>query len=225
MSMYYHNRAATGKILAKKLEVYRDQNPVVVALSPGAILVGAHVAMHLHANLMMLLTDNIYLPGEHEAIAAMSSAGTFTYNNMFSPGQVEELAAEYHQYIEGKRIETMHQMNILLGHDGEINKTYLRRRTVILISDGLSSGFSLEIAEQFLKTVVLRKLVIATPLASVAAVDKMHLIGDEIQCLNVVENYMGTDHYYDDNTIPPVKDLLKVMRNISINWEQKTLAN
>lgn len=219
MKLYYHNRAQAGKMLAQKLAPYRDQVPVVVALSPGAVLVGAHISMHLHANLMMLLTENIYLPGETEAIAALTSTGNFMFNNMFSPGQVEELAGEYHQYIEGQRIETMHRINMLMGHDGEIKKDYLRRRTVILVSDGLASGFSLEIAQQYLKTVAIKKLVIATPLASVAAVDKMHLIGDEIQCLAVAENYMGTDHYYDDNTIPPVTDLLKVIRNITINWE------
>lgn len=219
MKLYFHNRAEAGKLLARELEPYRDELPVVVALSPGAVLVGAHIAMHLHANMMMLFTENIYLPGEHEAIAALSSTGHFVYNELFSPGQLEELAAEYHQYIEQQRLETMHRMNALLGHDGEIKKEYLRRRTVILVSDGLSSGFSLEVAEQFLKSVATRQLVIATPLASVPAVDKMHLLADQIHCLNVVGNYMGTEHYYQDNTVPGIEDLIKIMRNISINWE------
>lgn len=219
VKQYYHNRAQAGKTLAKQLEEYRDQMPVVIALSPGAVLVGAHIAMHLHANLMMLFTENIYLPGEHEAIAALSSTGNFVYNDMFSPGQLEELAAEFHQYIEQKRIETMHRINALMGHDGEIKKDYLRHRTVIAVSDGLTSGFSLEIANQLFKTVAIKKLIIATPLASVPAVDTMHLLADKICCLSVVDNYMGTDHYYEDNTIPAIEGLVKIMRNISINWE------
>ncbi len=219
MNLYYKNRAEAGKQLAKELEHYRDEYPVVIALSPGAVLVGAHVAMHLHANLMMLFTEDIYLPGESEAIAALSSAGDFVYNEMFSPGQVEEFAAEYHQYIEQKRIESMHRMNALLGHDGEIKKEFLRRHTIILVSDGLASGFSLEIASHFLKAIAIRKTIIATPLASVPAVDKMHLLADEIACLAVAENYMGTDHYYEDNTVPKMEGLIKIMRNISLNWE------
>jgi len=219
--MYYHNRAEAGKILAQKLEPYKHEMPAVVALSSGAVIVGAHIAMQLHAQLMLLLTENIYLPGEFDAIAALSSAGTFTYNNMFSPGEIEDLAAEYHQYIEQQRIEKMHRLNMLMGHDGEINKDYLRRHTIILVADGLSNGFSLEIAQMFLKTVAIRKLVIVTPLASVSAVDKMHLIGDDLLCLSVVENYMGTNHYYDDNTIPPIEDLLKIMRNIAVNWDRQ----
>jgi predicted phosphoribosyltransferase len=216
--MYFHNRAEAGKLLAEKLLHYREVNCVVLALSPGAVIVGAQIAMQVHANLMFLMTENIYLPGELDAVAAMSSTGTFAYNNMFSPGELEEFVGEYHHFIEEQRIEKLHRLNKLIGEDGEIRKSFLRHRTVILVSDGLSSGFSLDIAAQYLKTIAIEKLVVATPIASVPAVDRMHLVGDEICCLDVIPNYMGTEHYYDDNTIPSVEGLQKVMRNISIHW-------
>ena len=67
-----------------------------------------------------------------------------------------------------------------------------------------------------------KKLIVAAPIASVSAVDRMHLLGDEINCLSVLQNYMFTDHYYEDNTIPPVDDLFKVLKNISLNWQRDT---
>ncbi len=223
--MYFRNRAEAGRKLAVQLDKYANEHVTVVALSPGGVIVGAQIAMRIHATLGLLLTENIYLPGEHSAIAAMSSVGTFTYNNMFSPGQIEELADEYHHFIEQQRIEKLRKINKLVGQEGEIKKELLRRHVVILVSDGLSSGFSLEIAKQFLKTVAIKKIIIATPVASVPAVDIMHLLGDEIHCLSVRENYMFTDHYYDDNTIPPVDDLFKVVKNIALNWELKAQNN
>lgn len=207
-------------MLAKNLEHYSGKQVVVLALSPGAVIVGAQIAMKLHATLALLLTESIYLPGENDPVAAMTSAGTFTYNNMFSPGQLEEYVSEYHHFIEEKRIEKLHQLNKLIGMDGEINKDYLRHHIVIAVSDGLSSGFSLDIAATFLKTVAIDRLIIATPLASVPAVDRMHLFADEIVCLSVVINYLGTDHYYDDNTIPSTDHLFELIRNIPINWER-----
>jgi putative phosphoribosyl transferase len=216
--MYFKSRAEAGRKLAAKLKQFSRQNTVVIALSPGAVIVGAQIAMRIHASLMLIITENIYLPGEHEAIAAMSSVGTFTYNNTFSPGELEEMAGEYHQFIEQQRIEKLHKLNKLIGVDGEINKKFLHRHTVILVSDGLPSGFSLDIADAFLKTVRLDKLVVATPFASVPAVDRMHLLADEIVCLNVIADYMSTDHYYDDNTIPSLDKLFVVIRNISVNW-------
>ncbi|MDZ7744378.1 MAG: phosphoribosyltransferase family protein [Candidatus Saccharibacteria bacterium] len=219
--MYFRSRADAGRQLAVKLEQYKNQNISVVALSEGAVIVAAQIAMKLHGNLMLLLTENIYLPGEKDAIASMSSTGTFSYNNMFTAGQLEELTADYHQYIDQKRREKMHELNVLIGHEGEIHPEYLRHHTVILVSDGLPSGASLDVAEAFLKTIAIKKLIIATPNASVPAVDKMHLIGDEICCLNVVANYLDINHYYDDNTVPKTHDLFKMMQNISLHWSKE----
>ena len=218
--MYFKNRAEAGRKLAKKLVQHNRENTVVVALTPGAVIVGAQIAMELHSNLLLMLSENIYLPGEHDAIAALSSTGSFAYNDMFSTGQIEELAAEFHSYIDQQRMEKMHHLNVLVGKDGEIHKEYLRHHTVILVSDGLANGFSLNVAADYLKSVAIKKLIIATPLASVEAVDRMHVIGDEIQCLDIPQNYMGTDHYYDDNTIPSTEGLLKVVQTISLHWRK-----
>lgn len=218
--MYFKNRAEAGQRLTPTLKRYAKQNVVVVALSEGGVIVGAQIAMAIHANMMMLLTENIYLPGEPDAVAAMSSTGSFAYNSMYSTGQLEELKAEYHSYIEQQRFEKMHRLNILVGKDGEIHKEYLRHHTVILVSDGLANGFSLDVAADFFKTVALNKMVIATPLASVPAVDRMHLLADEISCLSVVPNFMTLNHYYDDNTIPPLKDLMRVISSIALHWQR-----
>lgn len=218
--MYFRNRADAGRIIAHKLESYKNENISVVALSRGAVIVGAQIAMRLHGNMMLLLTEKIILPGELDSIASISSAGDFAYNNMFSPGELEELKGEFHQYIESQRLEKVHRLNILMGKDGEVHPEYLRHHVVILVADGLASGYSLDIAGDFLKTIATGKIVIATPIASVAAVDRMHLAGDAICCLSVMNNYINTNHYYDDNTIPPVDDLLRMMRRISLAWTQ-----
>src|SRR5688572_1698418 len=151
--MYFKSRAQAGRKIAAKLQQYANQNVAVIALSEGGVIVGAQIAMQLHANLMLMLTKNIYLPGETDAIAAMSSVGTFTYNNMFSTGQLEDMASEFHSFIDQQRVQKMHELHILVGRDGQIKKELLRHHVVIIVSDGLSSGFSLDMAGEFLKTV------------------------------------------------------------------------
>lgn len=220
--MYFRNRADAGRKLAVKLEHYKGQKTSVVCLSSGAAIVGAQIAMCLRSNMMLLLTENIMLPGENEPIAAISSPGLFTYNNMFSPGQLEELATEFHQYIDAQRLEKFHRLNILMGRDGEIHSDDLRHHVVILVSDGLVSGYSLDIAYDFLKTIAIQRLIIASPFANVTAVDRMHLVGDEICCLNIIENFISVDHYYDDNTIPKTEDLFRMMKNINLAWKTGT---
>jgi putative phosphoribosyl transferase len=218
MAMYFKSRAEAGRMLAEKLEQYKESNTTVVALSPGAVIVGAQIAMRLHSALVMLMTENITLPGESEPLAAIASDNTFTYNNKFSTGELEQMHSENLGFIESQRLEKLHKLHALLGHGGEIHRELLQRHNVILVSDGLNNGLSLDLASDYFKSIVIEKLIIVTPVASMQAVDKMHLVGDEIVCLGVVENYFDTGHYYDDNTIPPVEDLIKIITKTPVHW-------
>lgn len=218
--MYFKSRAQAGRQLALQLDQYKNKNVAVIALSEGASVVAAQIAMHVHSNLFIYLIKDIKLPGEIEAIAGISSTDTFVYNSAFTPGQLEDMNSEFRGHIEQERLNKRHELNVLLGRDGELDKNMLRHRNVILVSDGLSSGGSLDVAAAFLKTIAIKRLIIATPFASVPAVDRMHLLADEIICPSILDNYMFTDHYYDDNTKPDIDGVLKIMRNISINWER-----
>jgi putative phosphoribosyl transferase len=219
--MYFKNRAEAGRLLAAKLEKYKSQHIAVIALGLGASVVAAQVAMKLHANLLLYLIRDVNLPGEIEALAGMGSSGdTYTYNQYYSPGELEDLTGEYRSYIEQMRMQGSHELHVLLGDGGEIDRTLIRHRIVIVISDGLASGFSVDVVGDYLKTIAIKRLVIAVPVASITAVDRMHLVADEICCLSVPENYMGVDHYYDENYTPDVPGILKMMRNIAINWDR-----
>lgn len=208
--------------MASKLTKYRTEHTSVVALSEGAVLIGEEIAKQLHTNLLILLTENIFLPGEFEAIAGQTSANTFTYNNMFSPGQLEEYIREFHQFIDQKRLESFHRLNMMVGKDGEVKRELLRHHVVIIVSDGMDSGFSVDVAADFLKQIAIKKFVVAVSVSNVAAVDRMHLAADEIHCLSVAENYFGADHYYESNKLPDSKEVNSIMRNIALQWQQPT---
>lgn len=221
--MYYKSRADAGKILSDKLKHHEKENIAVVALSEGAVIVGAQIARELHGNLSLLLTEEINLPGEPDAIGSITSSDTFTFNNKFSAGELEAFNAEYHSYIDEKRREGFHHLNVLLGNDGEIPRERLRHHTVILVSDGLVNGLSLDVAYDYLKRIAMKRLIIATPFATVRAIDRMHIIGDEICCLDVIDNFISINHYYDDNTVPKTADLFRVIKNISLSWSKDSV--
>lgn len=217
--MYYFNRAEAGRKLAEKLEAYNSEPTSIVALGQGGVLVGAQIAMRLHSNLLILLTEKIMLPGEPTPLASLTT-DTTTFNSIYSSGEVEELVGEYHNLIEEQRNEKKRSLNKLSVEGAQVSKEKLRNRVIILVSDGMQNGSVLEVAADFLKPIKIKKLIIAVPIASVSAVDKMHLICDEICCLDTVENMMEPDHYYANDVIPDQKGLLKITRNISLNWKR-----
>lgn len=217
--MYFESRAQAGQILAAQLvDRYRYENCVVVALSDGAVQVGEQIASSLHCILTMLLMEDIQVPGENTSFGGVSQDGGFTYNGMFSAGEIEEYTGEFHGYLEEQKREAFQRLNRLLGDGGIIDNDMLRDHTVILVADGLDNGASLDVAVDFLKPIRIRKLVVATPVASVPAVDKLHILADELHVLDVKENFMGTNHYYEQNDIPSHEDTIAKINQIVLNW-------
>ncbi len=218
--MYFASRTQAGRILANRiLPKYRYENCAVVALSDGGVVVGAQIAMALHCVLSLLLSEDITLPRELEAIEGISQDGSVSFNDSYSPGELDEFIGEYYQYIEQEKLEKLHELHHLLGSGNTVDKRLLIGRNVILVSDGLSSGFAIDLAASYLKTIPIEKMIVATPLASVQAVDRLHIAADEIYCLSVVENYISTDHYYDQRDIPPHDKIIQIIERIIFSWK------
>lgn len=217
--MYFSSRIEAGyKLAVELLPLYRYDNCVVVALNDGGVQVGQQIAAALHCALTMLLIDDIAVPGEGVTFGTLNQSGRFTYNGMFSAGEIEEYYSEFHGYLEDQKREKMSQMNQLLGSGGIVDESMLREHVVILVSDGFANGASLEAAADFLKPLNIKKLVVAAPTASVAAVDRMHILADELHVLSVTDNYLDTNHYYDVNDVPSHEVTVAMLNDIVLNW-------
>jgi predicted phosphoribosyltransferase len=217
--MYFESRAQAGQLLASQLfEKYRYENCAVVALSDGAVEVGEQIAQALHCVLTMLVVEDIEIPGESMNIGGVSQNGSFAYNTGFSAGEIDEYVSEFHGYLEEQKREAFQRINRLIGDGGLIDMDLLRNHVVILVADGLDDGATLDVAMDFLKAVRIQRLIIATPVASVAAVDKMHMLADELHVLDVKENYMGVDHYFEVNDTPSHEETIAKINQIVLNW-------
>lgn len=217
--MYFESRAQAGHLLSAQLaERYRYENCAVVALSAGGVIVGEQVAAQLHCILTMLVTEEIEIPGENMSIGAVSQAGNFTYNSEFSSGEIDEYVGEFHGYLDDQKRQAFSRINRLLGDGGLIQQDMLRDRIVILVSDGLADAAILSVALDYLKPIRIRKLVVAAPVATVPVVDTLHVMADELHILDVKENFMGIDHYYEDNRIPSKEEAIAKINEIILNW-------
>jgi len=90
---------------------------------------------------------------------------------------------------------------------------------VIVVTDGAKTGFSIDLAYEFLKPIKIEKLIFAVPLSSVEAVDRMHVLADDLYCLDVIEEYRDTEHYYDKQDVPDHKTVLETIEHIILNWK------
>jgi putative phosphoribosyl transferase len=216
--MYFKSRSEAGYRIAIELMPYRYENCVVVALSDGAVQVGRQIAASLHCTLTMLLVEHIDVPGEGQTFGTLNQSGRFVYNGMFSAGEVEEYYNEFHSYLEDKKRERFQQINRLLGYGGLVSEGMLRGQVVILVSDGLQNGASLDSAADFLKPVRVQRLIMVTPIASVEAVDRMHILADELHVLGVTDNFLDVNHYYEVNDVPTHDETVRTLNDNILEW-------
>lgn len=218
--MYFESRAQAGQLLAAELvEKYRYENCAVVALSDGAVQVGEQIAEQLHSILTMLIYETIEVPGESQTFGAMSQSGDFTFSSQLSEGESSEYASEFHGYLEEAKRTAYSKINKLLGDGGLIDHDMLRDHTVILVADGLDNVAVLDVAKDFLKPIRINRLVVVTPVVSVEVVNKLHMYADELHILDVKQNYLGTDHYYEANDIPSHEETIAKINQIVLNWK------
>ena len=217
--MYFESRAEAGQLLAEQIvDKYRYENCAVVALSDGGVLVGEQIAAQLHCVLMMLITEDIAVPGESLSFGAVSQRGNFTYNSEFSTGEIEEYTSEFHGYLDDQKREAYSRINRLIGDGGTIDEGMLKDRVVVLVSDALANGAALSVAIDFLKPIRIKKLVIAAPVVTVSVVDELHMAAYELHILDVKQNYLGVNHYFTDNTLPTRQEIIAKINQIILNW-------
>lgn len=216
--MYYASRAEAGYKLALELMPYRYEDCVVVCVNEGSVLVGQQIAASIHSLLTMMLIDDIEIPGENVTFGSMNQSGRFTYNGKFSVGEVEEYYAEFHGYLEDQKRVVSSEINYILGAGGIADPQMLYGKNVIMVSDGLSTGASLASVADFLKPIKVKKLITAAVISSVDAMDRMHMLADEVHVLGVTDNFMGTDHYYEDNEVPSHDEIVTLINDIVLNW-------
>jgi putative phosphoribosyl transferase len=218
--MYFASRVQAGRMLAAQLtKKYRYENCAVLALGDGGVMVGAQIAVELHCILTMLASAEIMLPREPQPIAGITAGGTMAYNHVYSDGEIDEMVGENYGFIEQEKLSQMHDLNQLVGSGGTISKGLFRGHNVIVVSDGLKTGFQVDLAAEFLKPIDIEKLVVVTPFASVTAVDRMHVLADDLYCLDVIQDYIETDHYYDKQDVPDHETVLKTLENVVIKWK------
>lgn len=218
--MYFTSRADAGDMLAEELlEKYRYESCAVVALSDGGVLVGERIAAYLHCILTMVVTEDIEVPGEGVVLGGVSQTGDFVTNSMLSSGEISGYQSEFFGYFEEKKREAFQKINRLVGDGGTIDRDLLRDHTIILTTDGFGDGAALDAVLQFLKPIRINKLVVAAPIATVPAVDRLHIAADELHILDVKTNFLGVDHYYDDNNVPSHEETVKKINEIILNWQ------
>ncbi len=174
--MIFKNREEAGEILATKLDDYKE-NAIVFAIPRGGIPVAYKVAKKINAPLDVVVVRKIPIPSDPEAgFGAVTVDGSLVLNEPlvaylgFEPKEIEFLAREVMMEI-GRRIKK---------YRGEKPFPNVTNMNVIVVDDGLASGFTMLAAIKYLKTYTPKRIIVAVPTASASAIKIVKPEADEI---------------------------------------------
>lgn len=200
------------------MPLYRYENTVVVALSEAGLAVGYQIAVNLHTALRRLLMKTIHIDDESIDYATIMPGGVVAINPSLSESEQSYYYGEYAGWLEEQIREGILSIDRLMGTD-EISPESMRGYNVILTDDGINNPTKLEAALTWLKPARVDKVILACPVISVPALDRAHILCDELHILGVAANYISTEHYYDEDDAPD-SELARRMIDVTIsNWK------
>ncbi|MFC1993339.1 phosphoribosyltransferase [Chloroflexota bacterium] len=173
----FENRHDAGRNLATRLGEYAGQSVVVLAIPNGGVPVALEVAAILKADLGLIISRKIPVPLNPErGFGAVADDGTLILNEALakkiglSPQQIEREADKVRADIK--------QRSLLYKGDRPLVR--VSGRTVIVIDDGLASGFTMTAAVESVRHRQPKEVVVAVPVASMIALNQLKNIADRV---------------------------------------------
>lgn len=178
----FRDRPHAGEILAGMLEDYRASRTLVMAIPAGGIPVAASLARRLSLPLDVAVVSKITLPWNTEAgYGAVAFDGTVRLNRDL----LSRLGLSGKEIEAGKAATTGKVERRVEKFRGEPSYPALMRERVILVDDGLASGFTLLVGVEALKKSGTGEIIVAVPTGSAGAVRRVAAEVDRLYCANV----------------------------------------
>ncbi len=181
-TLVFRDRADAGRRLAARLADYRGRNVRLFAIPAGGVPVAAEIARDLQIPLDLIIVRKIQLPWTTEAgFGALDPHGRALFN--------EDLVARF--ALTPKVIEAQVQKTLATLREREARlrggRPYpeLAGAPVILVDDGLASGYTMRAALRFLKEQGAGELIVAVPTGSLRTVQDLLPRVEVLVCLNV----------------------------------------
>jgi putative phosphoribosyl transferase len=202
------DRRDAGRQLAAKLDRYRDQATLVVALPRGGVPVGDEVARALDAELDVLVARKLGAPGNPEfAIGAIAPGVTWleesTVRTLAVPRDYISSVIAREEAEMRRREEAFRPGRPPLEVAG---------RTVILVDDGLATGATAIAAIESLRRRKPRALVLAVPVGSSDTIAALRPRVDELVCLDSPLFFRAVGQAYVDFAPTTDHEVLEILR-------------
>jgi len=205
--MRFKDRTDAGRRLAEALAGYRGKDVVVYALPRGGVVLGKEIAQSLGAPLDLVITRKIGYPGNEEcAVCAVAEDGHMICNGPHSSLLDQEwlLARAKEEMQEAKRRRLVY----LRGKE----QLSPEGKTAVIVDDGVATGLTVLLAIKELRHSNPRKIVVAVPVSSREAADRIGEDADELIALETPYHFMAVGEHYEQFPQLTDEEVIRIMK-------------
>lgn len=183
----FRDRPEAGEALGRYLAGLPGlDDPIVCPIPAGGVPVGIAVSRALGCPLRPLIVRKVQIPWNTEAgFGAVAWDGRVFLNEdllgrlRLTPDQVEAAIRKARENVR----ERVRRFNAGMPFPDPAD------RSCIIVDDGLASGYTMTAASEALRSLHPRRIVVAVPTGSLATVERVADLVDELVCLNVRSGY------------------------------------
>jgi putative phosphoribosyl transferase len=193
--MSFVDRRQAGRRLGARLRRGGYHLPVVLGLPRGGVPVAYEVAQALGAPLDVLVVRKLGCPGQPElGLGALGEGGVRLLNYEL----IREAGVSPRQLEAVIRAESVELDRRVARYRGRLPAVDLAERTVLLVDDGLATGFTARAATEVARARKASRVVLAVPAAPLETVAELAEVADEVVCLETPEDFTGVGGCYED---------------------------
>jgi predicted phosphoribosyltransferase len=182
----FKDRKEAGRLLAEKLVHYKGTDSMVLGIPAGGVPVAAEIADALGLPMDLIIVRKIQLPDNTEAgFGAMGPDEELVLNEKLLR-QLMLNENDIKAQIK-KTADIIKRRNQIFRQGKQF--PCLKDKNVIVVDDGLASGYTMLVAVRFIKKERPKKIIVAAPTGLRHTVDFILSEVDELVCLNVRSGY------------------------------------
>lgn len=215
MEALFYDRRDAGRQLAQALAArgYAGDGLLVLGIPRGGVVVASEVARALDGPLDVVMARKLRAPYQPElAIGAVVSGDHLTL--------IDETLARAtgapREYLEE---EVRHQRaeieRRLRAYRGDRPPPDVRGRTVIVVDDGIATGYTFRAALEGLRRQHPARLVAAVPVAPAESLTSLRQFADDVVCLATPEPFLAVGVWYEDFSQTTDEEVIALLQE---NW-------
>lgn len=201
--MRFKNRNEAAQRLIPLLEKYRNEHDVVIAVPRGGVPIAYEIAKEFNSPLELFMAKKIGHPDYEEF--AIGAVGLEDYI-------VDDRNDVPHTYIHSQVIKIREALKErykkFMGNRVPID---LNNKVVIIVDDGVATGHTILAAIKMIRHKGARKIVVAVPVASQMAAERIRGEADDFICLYTPEPFIGVGLHYIDFTQVSDEEVIELL--------------